>query len=124
MLNGIRPGPDGTGRGRVVTPTDPTEVEQIHQGKVIEARIHRLALAAGGVNHSDKLTGWGGTTGVVVGLRNPYRILRREQIAVTRWRRGPGNNELMCREAGTLIGLEHPVPERVLFGQLEVWIHI
>src|SRR5208283_1745065 len=57
------------------------------------------------------------------------RILGHEEIATGRWRRSAGNNELVRGEAWSLIGLEHSVPEGILFGECKIrlhvrWIHI
>jgi hypothetical protein len=60
-----------------------------------------------------ELSGW--QKSVVTSVRNLCRILRGEQIAVWGWRRSSGNNELMGREAGALISLEHAIAESVLF---------
>ena len=52
------------------------------------------------------------------------RILRGEQVAGGGRRRRAGDDELVCRKARSLVGLEHTIAERILFRELEVRLHV
>ena len=91
---------------------------------MLETRIHRLRLAASGINQLNEFAGRSCAACVVKGIRDAGRILRNEQVTVLAWRRSTGNDELVRGEAGSLVGLEHPIAESVLFRQLEVGIEV
>src|SRR5260370_41829392 len=91
---------------------------------MLEARIDWGigCFAASRINQSNR--GPHGRITAGVGRTVSVRIFRSKQIASGRWSRCPGNNELVCRKAGTLVGLEHAAGESVLLGNLEVGSHL
>src|ERR1019366_10083505 len=111
-------------RGSVVPPGSAFRLEQVGQRWMFKARIDRGVggFAAGRI---DQLNG-GSRRRVAsrVGRAAGAWILRGKQVAPRRRSRSPGNNELMRRQAGPLVRLEHAVGEGVLFGQLQVGLYI
>ncbi len=121
VLNGVGAGPDGTGGGGVVVPGQPLGIEQVSQRGMLETRIlGRLGCcAAGGIDHRYQSRQGSYAARVV-----QSGIFGGKKRTGCRGSRSTGNDELVSREAGALIGLKHPIAERVLLGQSEIRLNV
>jgi hypothetical protein len=88
---------------------------------MLKTRVHRTGFKTSRINHGNELGRWRRATCRGSWIRH---ILGRKQSAGCRGCGGSGNDELVCREAWALIGLEHAVGKCVLLGHLEVGLHV
>ena len=130
MLDRFRTVPESGGRaahvtgGRVIAPGIAFRLQQVGQGWMLKTGKNWGVGFFAASRIDQRYRGSRGCVASGVGRAAGFRILRREQVASKRWSRCPGNDELMRRHAGALVGLEHAVGEGVLLGQLEVGLHI
>ena len=120
MLDGVGSVPDNAGRYGIIAPTDVCGVEKIGQRGMIEAGINQLGLVAVGIDKIHPFLGRGETAGVIERVWAVDGILGCEQIAARAGRGGASKHELVCRETGPLVGLEHAVAKGVGFSELEI----
>src|SRR5580704_1013555 len=87
---------------------------------MIETRIYLLRLIASGSDQCHQFVRWRYTTRIIKRVWATHWILGCKQVAVGTRGRSAGNDELMRREAWSLVSLEHAVAESVGFCHLEI----
>src|SRR5579859_252616 len=121
MLDRLGSVPDPE-RGTVIPPGITVGLQQVSHSGMVKAGKHSSGFAAGGIDHGNR--GTGERIAPAAGRARRLRVLRRKQRASNRRSRRSGNDELMRRETGSLVGLEHAVGESVLLGQSKVRLNV